>query len=95
MGLEVKRALSLHKSRMLTDVELFHMLVEIATSGDVDQVMARVPREHLAAFRKWVHELLSSREVINVKTGPLSERAYETMTSICRWLDDHDPDTEV
>jgi hypothetical protein len=80
---------------MLSDVELFHMLVEIAANGDVDQVMARVPHEHLAAFRKWAHELLAPPGMINLKTGPLSEREYGTMRAICSWLDQHDPESKI
>ncbi|MFI5455391.1 MAG: hypothetical protein ACHRXM_08055 [Isosphaerales bacterium] len=40
----------------------------------VEQVMVVIPPEHLARFRESVYRLPSADTLINLKTGPMSER---------------------
>ena len=89
MRLEIKRALFLHKEKGLTEAQLFNKFVDVAAGGNVDQVMADIPPEHLARFSEWVYRLRSSDTLINLKTGPISEREKDAIEAIGDWLDRH------
>jgi len=94
MGLEVKRVLFLHKNNGLTEAQLFNRLVDIAANSKVDWVMAAIPPEYIARFRKWVDRLRSPDTLINLKTGPISEHEKDTIKSIRDWLDRHSSEHE-
>lgn len=95
MRVEIKRALFLHNEKGLTEAQLFNKFVDIAAGGEVEQVMADIPPEHLSRFRDWICRLPSSDTLINLKTGPISEREKDAIESILDWLDRHPDEFEL
>ncbi len=89
MELEVKRAVSLHVKKKLTESQLFNSLVDIANNHDVAVVMDRVPPEYLGRFRNWIDHLPSLDTLIHVKSGPISIQEKNTLEAIRDWLDHH------
>ena len=48
MGLEVKRALFLHRNKSITEAQLFNKFIDIAIDGKVRVGDARIPAEYLS-----------------------------------------------
>src|SRR5271154_5901990 len=94
MRLEIKRALFLHKDKGLTEAQLFNKFVDVAAGGNVEQVMADIPREHLANFREWVSRPLPPDTLIHLKTGPIPDREKYATGAIRDWQDRHPGDCE-
>jgi hypothetical protein len=89
MRLEIKRALSLHKNKWLSETHLFNNFVDMVASAKVEEVMADIPPEYLSRFRAWVYGLPAPETLINLKTGPISEREKDAIEAIRDWLDRH------
>ena len=89
MRVAVKRILFLHQKRGLSEAQSFNLLVDLAVQDGVDCVMADLPGEYLARFREWIDNLPSLDTLINLKSGPLSERDKSTIRAIRDWLDCH------
>ena len=89
MSLVIKRILSMHEKRGLSDAQSFNLLVDLAVQDGVDCVMADLPGEYLARFRDWIDDLPPLDTLIDLKSGPLSERDKSTIRAIRTWLERH------
>ena len=91
MGLEVKRALFLHRSKSITEDRLFNMLVDIAAGGEVDSVLQRIPTGYLCRFREWLDHLAPIETLIDPRTGSgVSVQEKATIEAIRAWLREHE-----
>src|SRR5271157_2602253 len=90
MGLEVKRALFLHRKKSITEAQLFNKLIDIAIDGEVELVMRRVPAEYLGRFREWLDRLAPIETLRDLRTGAaVSEDEKETIRAIREWFHRH------
>jgi hypothetical protein len=78
----------------LSEVQSFNLLVDLAAAYGVDCVMADLPPEYLTRFHEWIDNLPPLDTLINLKTGPLSDREKSTIQAIRDWLDRH-PDGHI
>jgi hypothetical protein len=89
MASEVRSLLYLYNKGYIGELHFFNRLVDLAAFIDVERVMARVPPECRARFRDWIVHLPPLAQLINLKSGPLSEREKETIKAIREWFDRH------
>jgi hypothetical protein len=89
MRMVIKRILFLHEKHGLSKAELFNRLIDMAAGYGVDCVMADLPPEYLTQFHDWIDNLAPLDTLINVKSGPLSDREKSNIRAIRDWLDRH------
>jgi hypothetical protein len=89
MGLEVRRAISLHKNMFLTEDQLFNSLIDLAIDGGIDQVMARIPADYLVRFRDWLDRQPCTETLLDLRSGLVSKQDRDTVAAIREWLDRH------
>jgi hypothetical protein len=89
MRVRVKRILYLHETHGLSKVDMFNKLIDMAAADGVDCVMADLPPEYRMRFHDWIDNLPPLDKLINVKSGPLSDRVKSTIRAIRDWLDCH------
>ncbi len=87
MGLEVKRALFLHKNKSITEAQLFNKLIDIAIDSKVELVMRRVPAEYLSRFREWLDRLAPIESLRDLRTGcAVTEHEKDAIRAIQEWF---------
>lgn len=90
MGLEVKRALFLHRNKSITEAQLFNKLIDIAIDGKVESVLRRVPAEYLSRFREWLDRLPPIETLRDLRTGSaVTEHEKDTIRAIREWFHRH------
>jgi hypothetical protein len=89
MRMVIKRILFLHEKHGLNKAELFNRLIDMAAGYGVDYVMADLPPEYRTQFHDWIDNLSPLDTLINVKSGPLSDREKSNIRAIRDWLDCH------
>jgi len=90
MGLEVKRALFLHRNKSITEAQLFNKLIDIAIDGKVESVLRRVPAEYLSRFREWLDRLAPIETLRDLRTGSaVTEHEKDTIRAIREWFHRH------
>jgi hypothetical protein len=89
MGLEVRRAISLHEKKFLTEDQLFNGLIDLAIGGGVVQVMSRIPTDYAVRFRDWLDRQPRKESLLDLRSGLVSEQDRDTVVAIREWLDHH------
>ena len=89
MGLEVRRAISLHKDMYITEDQLFNSLIDLAIGSGIDQVMARIPADYLVRFRDWLDRQPPTETLLDLRSGRVSKQDRDTVAAIRVWLDGH------
>ncbi len=89
MRIGVKRILYLREKCGLSEVQSFNLLVDLAAAYGVDCVMADLPPVYRMQFHDWIDNLPPLDTLINVKSGPLSDREKGNFRAIPDWLDCH------
>jgi hypothetical protein len=89
MGLEVRRAISLHKNMVFTEDQLFNSLIDLTIGSGVDEVMARIPADYRVRFRDWLDRQPDTENLLDLRSGPVSKQDRDTVAAIREWLDGH------
>jgi hypothetical protein len=89
MRIGVKRILYLREKCGLSDLQSFNLILDLAAGDGVDCVMAYLPPEYRTQFHDWIDNLPPLDTLINVKSGPLSDREKSNIRAIRDWLDRH------
>lgn len=89
MGLEVRRAISLHERSLLSEDQLFNHLIDLAIGVDIERVMTRVPAGYLGRFRDWLDRQPPTETLIELRSGPVSREDRDAIVAIREWLNRH------
>jgi hypothetical protein len=90
MNRDVKNLLRMHRFDHFPEADLFSRFVDYALTDPVEELMTSIPPEYWPRFRDWIDGFLPSLdELINLKTGPLSEHEKATIRALAEWLDQH------
>jgi hypothetical protein len=89
MRIGVKRILYLREKCGLSDLQSYNRLLDLAAAYGVDCVLTDLPPQYLTQFHDWIDNLPPLDTLINLKSGPLSDREKSTIRAIRDWLDRH------